>query len=91
LPRRTLLAVATLVAIGLPVSAQSNNQPQWVLLRYDFSEGSSGWLSSFTDYSLDIADLERIAEIRFRRTRSMRTGAVTTCSRRIAPMMCSCF
>jgi hypothetical protein len=62
---RTLLAVATLAVAGLPVSAQSNNQPQWVFLRYDFSEGSSGWLSSFSDYSLQIADLERIAEIRF--------------------------
>ena len=58
--RRVFLAAALggAAKVALP---QSNEE---IVLRYTFNEGSHGWLSSFTDYSLDIADLQRVAELR---------------------------
>ena len=58
--RRLFLAAAAASAarVALP---QSNSE---IVLRYVFNEGSHGWLSSFSDYSLEVADLQRIAELR---------------------------
>jgi hypothetical protein len=60
---RTLLIFSFAVA-GLASPAQPSDRPQEIVLRYDFQEGSHGWLPGFTDYSLLNGDLQRVAEIR---------------------------
>ncbi|MDX2152244.1 MAG: hypothetical protein SFV54_16015 [Bryobacteraceae bacterium] len=35
-----------------------------LVLKFDFASGSQGWLPGFTDYHLDVAELERLAEVR---------------------------
>lgn len=58
-----LLAAAFAVS---PVQAQKvlKNTGDELVLRWDFNEGSGGWLASFTDYGLETGDLQRLAEIR---------------------------
>lgn len=55
--------------VTLPVAcAPSANAAQphgnGLVVLFDFSTGSQGWLPDFSDYPLEIADLDRLAEIR---------------------------
>lgn len=60
--RRSFLRTS-LGAVAAAASAQTRRSDE-IVLRYVFNEGSHGWLASFTDYSLETADLQRIAELR---------------------------
>jgi hypothetical protein len=56
---------AFLGALGVGAAARLRAQhPGEIVLPYFFNEGSHGWLPGFTDYSLQIGDLRRMAEIR---------------------------
>jgi hypothetical protein len=59
LSRRTFLA-----ALGLGAARSFSQTPAEIVRRYDFNDGSHGWLPGFTDYGLDTGGLERLAEIR---------------------------
>lgn len=54
-----------LAALGFAAASRSFSQtlPE-IVLRWDFNEGSHGWLPGFADYGLDTGGLERLAEIR---------------------------
>lgn len=54
------------VFAAAPVQAQKvlKNTDEELVLRWDFNEGTGGWLASFTDYGLETGDLQRLAEIR---------------------------
>lgn len=58
------LALTGAVSLCLPLFAQTDTPPEELVLRYDFQQGSHGWLPGFTDYSLLNGDLRRVAEIR---------------------------
>lgn len=59
-----LICAALLAAAPLPAQKILKNTPEELVLRFDFNEGSGGWLAGYTDYGLETADLQRIAEIR---------------------------
>lgn len=51
-------------ALGLGAVSLRAQDPGEIILRYNFLEGSQGWLPGFADYSLQTGDLQRLAEIR---------------------------
>jgi len=59
-----LLGLATFAAAPMPAQKILKNTSEELVLRWDFNEGSGGWLAGFTDYGLETADLQRVAEIR---------------------------
>lgn len=59
------LAGLSLLCFALPTAhAETTPNTREIVLRYDFNEGSSGWLAGFSDYSLKTGDLEFLAEVR---------------------------
>ena len=63
--RYSIILITSLCAVA-PAPAQKilKQTGQELVLRWDFNEGSGGWLPGFTDYGLETADLQRLAEIR---------------------------
>lgn len=56
---------AFLGALGLSAATRLRAQhPGEIVHDFVFNQGSHGWLPGFTDYSLQIGDLRRVAEIR---------------------------
>jgi hypothetical protein len=59
-----VLFAALLAAAPMPAQKVIRNTPEELVLRFDFNDGSNGWLPGFTDYGLETGDLQRIAEVR---------------------------
>jgi hypothetical protein len=59
-----LLLAASFAAAPLSAQKVLKNTAEEIVLRWDFNEGSGGWLAGFTDYTLEVSDLRRMAEIR---------------------------
>jgi hypothetical protein len=57
------LAVAC-ASLTMPSANAEQPHDDGLVVLFDFSTGSQGWLPDFTDYPLEIADLDRLAEIR---------------------------
>jgi hypothetical protein len=60
--RTWLIFAMALSGLSLPVNGSDSSKE--IVLRYDFQDGSRGWLPGFSDYSLMTSDLQRVAEIR---------------------------
>ncbi len=63
--------VSHLSVLFLALAVSAWIAPAWsqapqeeIVLRYDFSKGSEGWLPGFSDYTLETGDLQLLAEIR---------------------------
>jgi hypothetical protein len=64
LPRFRDLAVACAAGLTAPSANAVQPHGNGLVVLFDFSTGSQGWLPDFSDYPLEIADLDRLAEIR---------------------------
>ncbi len=68
LVQRSITTIRGEIAFDL-VYARVNGSPllgksKEIVLPYDFTHGSGGWLAGFTDYDLRMTDLRRLAEVR---------------------------
>jgi len=60
-----LLVAASFAAAPLHAQRVLKNTAEELVLRWDFNEGTGGWLAGFTDYGLyNPVDMQRVAEIR---------------------------
>jgi len=58
------LAVACAAGLTAPSANAVQPHDNGLVVLFNFSTGSQGWLPDFSDYPLEIADLDRLAEIR---------------------------
>jgi|HigsolmetaAR202D_1030399.scaffolds.fasta_scaffold06250_3 hypothetical protein len=60
-----LIAAGLSILFAAPAAAEDTQNPNGeIVLRFDFSNGSAGWLPGLSDYSLSTSDLRFRAEIR---------------------------
>ena len=58
------LAVACAAGLTAPSANAVQPHDNGLVVLFNFFTGSQGWLPDFSDYLLEIADLDRLAEIR---------------------------